>query len=142
MIARQGGVIIHVSSIAALTGWAGNVVYAASKAFLNVFSQGLQAELEGSGVRIQVLCPGFTRTEFHDTAEYRGFQRSTVPGPLWMSAEDVVEHSLAGLRSGRVLVIPGLRNRLLVAVARTGLAQTLWWRIARRVRRRLAATRG
>jgi hypothetical protein len=137
MIARHGGVIIHISSIAAITGWSGNVVYAASKAFLNVFCQGLQGELEGTGVRIQSLCPGFTRTEFHDTAEYRGFQHASIPAPLWMSAEDVVAQSLAALKTRKVVVVPGLRNRLLVAAARTGLAQTIWWRIARRVKRRL-----
>jgi short-subunit dehydrogenase len=140
MVARGGGVIIHVSSIAAMTGWAGNVVYAASKAFINVFCQVLQTELQGTGVHIQVLCPGFTRTEFHDTPEYKDFRRSTVPAPLWMSAEDVVAHSLAGLKSGQVVVVPGLRYRLLVAAARFGLVQTVWWRIARRVRQ-LAAGR-
>jgi uncharacterized protein len=138
MIARQAGVVIHVSSIAAMTGWAGNVVYAASKAFLNVFCQGLQNELAGTGVRIQALCPGFTRTEFHDTPEYEGFPRSTIPAALWMSAEEVVRASLAALKTRQVVVVPGLRNRLLVLSSRTGLARTLWWRIARRIRREIA----
>ncbi len=142
MIARGGGVIIHVSSIAGMVGGAGNVVYGASKAFLNTFCLGLQAELRGTGVRVQALCPGFTYTEFHDTAEYRDFQRSSVPRPLWMSAQTVVSDSLAGLKTSKVVVVPGLRNRVIVFVARSGLVQRFWHNLAVRLRRRALAPRG
>jgi uncharacterized protein len=141
MIARRSGVVIHISSIAGLVGGAGNVVYAASKAFLNTFCQGLQAELQGTGVRIQSLCPGFTYTEFHDTAEYRDFQRSAIPRPMWMSAQAVVSDSLAALKTDKVVVVPGLRNRMVVFIARSGLVQRFWHNVAVRLRRRALAHR-
>src|SRR6266498_3875562 len=71
MIARGHGSIINVSSRLAFSGPMGSsqlpkrATYAGTKAFINTFSQLLQSELEGTGVRVQALCPGVVRTEFH-----------------------------------------------------------------------------
>ena len=67
-----------------------NVSYCATKAWINTFREGLYLELKAihSPVRIQALCPGFTYSEFHDSA---GMDRSVIPRSLWMSAEDVVD---------------------------------------------------
>ncbi|RJP66271.1 MAG: SDR family oxidoreductase [Candidatus Abyssobacteria bacterium SURF_17] len=118
MIARGNGVIINVSSMGAFIPMQGNVTYGATKAFLITFSEALQRELMGTGVRIQALCPGFTRTEFHDTSEYEKLDRSLIPRFMWTSADDIVAASLRSLKTGKVTYIPGLRNRLLVAVNR------------------------
>ena len=103
MIARSRGAIINVASIAAYWPLPENANYAASKMYLIVFSQSLQAELEGTGVRVQALCPGFTYTEFHDTAEFARFDRRNIPAPLWMSADELARLSLAALERGEVV---------------------------------------
>jgi hypothetical protein len=113
MIARGRGTIVNISSLAAFLSYPGGTNYAATKAYLNSFSQSLQLELYGTGVRVQALCPGFTRTGFHDTQEFKNFDRSQISERLWMSAEDVVEASLRGLRSGSVVCIPGLKNKIM-----------------------------
>jgi hypothetical protein len=113
MVARRSGTIINVSSVAAFLFSPGSVNYCATKAYLNVFSEGLAAELRGTGVRVQVLCPGFTRTEFHDRM---GVARHSIRGARWLSAEYVVDRSLASLdRGGPVVCVPGARYRLVVA---------------------------
>jgi len=118
---KQGsGSIINVSSIAAFMASPRNTTYCATKAYLNLFSQGLQDELTGTGVRVQALCPGLTHTEFHDRPGYEDYE-TKIPEFLWMKAEDVVRESLAALEKGRVICIPGFRNRLIVAVMRNRL---------------------
>ena len=72
---RGGGHIINVSSIGAFLPSKGLAVYGATKAFLNFFSQSLQAELAGTGIEVQALCPGYTHTEFHVEIERQGFDK-------------------------------------------------------------------
>ncbi len=140
MIARDSGAIINVSSIigAFTPRPAIELLYCATKAYLNVFSEGLQTQLDlrGANIRIQALCPGFTHTEFHDNPVYEAQHIKTrIPSWLWMSAEEVVEESLRGLKRGQVICIPGLMNRLIVTFARSGLASTLLKILANRLRR-------
>lgn len=116
LIARRRGAIINVSSSAAFFPTPGAATYCASKSYLNVFSEALQAELAGTGVRVQALCPGFTYTEFHDTPEYKDFDRARIPKFLWMTAEAVVSASLQALGQGQVICIPGWHYRLGVKV--------------------------
>jgi short-subunit dehydrogenase len=132
MIAHHRGTIINVSSVAAFIPMPRNVTYCATKAFLNTFSEALQAELTGTGVQIQALCPGFTYTEFHDTTEFENYKRARIPKVLWMSAESVVDESLNALKRGQVIFIPGLKYRLLVAVIRAIPNSLLRWGMARR----------
>lgn len=120
MIARGRGSIINVSSIAAFMASPGNTTYSATKAYLNIFSEALQDELKGTGVRVQALCPGLTRTEFHDRPGYEGY-KTKIPEFFWMRAEDVVRESLDALKQSRVICVPGFKNRLLVAIIRNRL---------------------
>src|SRR5215204_4206088 len=109
LLERGRGAIVNVSSVASFVYSAGNVNYCATKAYLTNFSQGLATELQGTGVRVQALCPGFTRTEFHSTPEYRALEmRSRVPKWLWMDPEEVVTASLDALARGQVVLTPGL----------------------------------
>ena len=113
------------------------VTYCATKAYLIVLSKGLQAQLElqGTGVRVQALCPGFTCTEFHDNPAYAAQQiRTRIPKWLWMPAEAVVEESLRSLKHDQVICIPGLKNRLIVALARSGLTRLLLGILRNRLR--------
>jgi len=108
LIARQHGGVINVSSLAAFMPTPRAVTYGASKSFLNVFTEGLQDELRSTGVRVQALCPGYTRSQFHDRL---GDMRSRIPAIAWMDAGPVVEESLRGMREGRVIVVPGVLNK-------------------------------
>jgi hypothetical protein len=111
MRARRRGRIVNVASNAAFQPVPYLTVYAATKAFVLSFTEGLAEELRGSGVRVQALCPGITATEFLDVA-------GTHPGLLvtrmpMMTADAVVQASLKGLDRGRVRVVAGWPNRLL-----------------------------
>jgi len=112
MVERKRGSIINVASIAAFASVPTSAMYSATKRWMVSFSEALAAELQNTGVRVQALCPGFTRTEFHDTPAYRDFDRSVVPDFLWMSADEVVRRSLSAMERGKVVFIPGFWNRL------------------------------
>lgn len=108
--ARGHGAVINVSSLAGFLPSPHAVTYGASKSFLNSFTEGLQHELYGTGVRVQALCPGYTYTEFHD---HIGFDRSRIPAFLWMDAGTVVKESLQALKEDRVVVIPGFIYKII-----------------------------
>ena len=110
MIARAKGGIINVSSVAGFWQAPGNISYCATKCWMNSFTEGLALELAGarSPVKVQALCPGYTRSEFHTSA---GLKPEHVGESLWMSAEEVVDESLHGLDRGKVFVIPGWRYK-------------------------------
>lgn len=113
---RRRGAIVNVSSIASFIYAAGSVNYCASKAYVTTFTEGLAAELAGTGVRAQALCPGFTRTEFHQRIGPRAGEHRRF---MWMSAAAVVRASLAQLdRRGPVVCVPGLGYRLIVGLIR------------------------
>lgn len=116
MIARREGIIVNVSSMAPFLPAAGNVIYNSTKAYLVSFSESLQLEVESSGIRVQALCPGFTRTGFHSVDEYKNVDFSTIPAFLWMPAEKVVAESWKALRKRQVVFIPGLINQLACTV--------------------------
>ncbi|MEM0955730.1 MAG: SDR family NAD(P)-dependent oxidoreductase [Pseudomonadota bacterium] len=107
--AQRGG-IINVSSLASFGPVPGAAVYAASKAFLNVFSESLHKELSDVGIPVQSLCPGYTLSEFHDRDAMDAFDRSWVPDEKWMQAAEVVSQSLAVLATGPVVFVPGAHN--------------------------------
>lgn len=108
MIARGRGAIINVSSLMAFDDRPGWTPYVASKAFVTRFTENLAVELEGSGVTLQVLCPGPVRgTDFFSRA---GFDSTVFPPEVVMDADDVVEASLAALRKGERVCIPGLQD--------------------------------
>ena len=120
---RGEGTIINVAGMIAFSGPAPSsvmprrAVYAGSLAFAVALSQTLNAELEGTGVRVQALCPGVVATEFH---ERQGMDLSAVRR---MSADDVVTASLRGLELGEVVVAPGIEDTgLLDAVFAADLA--------------------
>jgi short-subunit dehydrogenase len=113
---QQGyGDIINVSSVAAFFISPGSVAYCASKLFLNSFTESLYLELQGSGIRVQALCPGYTTTEFHKRL---GYDTSAKFFRNFMSAERVVEASLKCLEKGKVICIPGIRYRMAAQLPR------------------------
>ena len=114
MTARDRGAIINVSSLAGLGPYPYTATYGATKAFVNSFTEAIAEELRGSGVRVQALLPGFTRTEFQQRA---GIDPGDVPAFAWMDPDDVVDASLAALERGEVVCVPGLGYRALAGVA-------------------------
>lgn len=117
MLARHRGAIVNVSSVASFIYTPGNANYSATKAYLTVFSEGLAGEVAHAGVQVQALCPGFTRTEFHDRM---GLSAAALGRrPFWLRAEEVVDCSLRALdRRGPVVCIPDWRYKLLVFLLR------------------------
>jgi uncharacterized protein len=122
MLERGRGAIVSVASLAAFLPMPDSVTYCATKRALVTFSQALSAEVRGRGVRVQALCPGFTRSQFHDTEAFAGNDpRARVPGFLWMTADQVVDASLDALARGKVVCVPGRLNQAIVLAARLGL---------------------
>lgn len=117
MRVRQRGTIINVASIAAFLPGPGGVTYSATKNYMVTFSKALQTEVQDAGIKVQVLCPGFTYSEFHDTAHFEQFDRASVPKGLWMTSEDVAADSLRALNNRQVVHISGMKNRLLVLLS-------------------------
>ncbi|MFC1558202.1 SDR family NAD(P)-dependent oxidoreductase [candidate division KSB1 bacterium] len=119
MIKNKKGTIINVSSIAGLFPLPKSPVYSATKSFINIFSESIHLELKGTGVRIQALCPGMTRTDFHTRI---GLEESEVYKDKGlrkaMSAEEVVEESLKCLKKNKVICIPGSNNKFISILPR------------------------
>ena len=132
MLARGRGAIVNVSSLAGESAGPFNATYAATKAYVTSFSEALHEEVRGTGVVVQALLPGFTRTEFQEVA---GMDPGLVPTFAWMSPEQVAEASLSALRRGDAVCIPGLGNRLLggaTALAPRGFTRRLLGAVQRR----------
>ncbi|WP_315771704.1 SDR family NAD(P)-dependent oxidoreductase [Rhodococcoides kroppenstedtii] len=114
MVKAASGTIVNVASVAGLLSGRGST-YSASKAYVVSLTEGLSGGLAGTGVRIQALCPGFVRTEFHQRA---GIEMSSIPSFMYLSVDQVVDASLADLDRGRVLSVPGLQYKALTTAAR------------------------
>jgi len=110
MVERRRGGVLNVASTAAFQPGPHMAVYYATKAFVLSFSEALAEEVAGTGVSVTALCPGPTRTGFGEAAQIRS---SRLVGLNRMSAASVAEIGHRAFRRGRVVAVPGLRNRLL-----------------------------
>jgi short-subunit dehydrogenase len=115
MTSRRAGHLINVSSVAGFVPRRGNATYAASKAWVTLFTEGLGGQLAGTGVQATAICPGFTRTEFHQRA---GATMSHVSPRMWLTAADVVREGLADAFAGAPVSVPSRRYKILVTAAR------------------------
>lgn len=112
MIKRNKGTIVNVSSVAS---WIAGGTYSAAKSYLTVFTEYLHTELKGTNVNISALCPGFTRTEFHERGKMR---MSGLPNFMWLTVDQVVAQSWKYAKAGKVICIPGWQYLILSTVAR------------------------
>ena len=101
------GRILNVSSFAALVPAAdGQTLYAPAKAWMVKFSEALSLENADRGVHVTALCPGFTRSEFHDVTGTREMM-SRLPRWMWLEADEVARCGIDAVEAGRVLAVPG-----------------------------------
>ncbi|MEY2815196.1 MAG: hypothetical protein RIS05_944 [Actinomycetota bacterium] len=106
---RNRGTVINVSSVASFI--AGGT-YSASKSYLTVLSESLHTELRDTNVKISALCPGFTRTEFHQRGRMK---MSGLPSFMWLDSDQLVAQSWSDAQAGKAVSIPGWQYKLLVA---------------------------
>lgn len=110
---RNKGVIINVSSVA---GYIAGGTYSASKSYLTVLSESLHTELAPTGVKISALCPGFTRTEFHQRGK---MSMKGLPNFLWLNSDRLVEQSWSDALKGKAVSVPGWQYKLLIFIVQT-----------------------
>jgi len=114
MLERGWGRIINIASVAGMVpSPAGHTLYGASKSFLIRFSEALASENAPRGVNVTAVCPGFTLSEFHDVTGTREKMKS-VPGVLWLTADDVAREGYDAVMKGRSVVVNGAVYRMLV----------------------------
>jgi len=109
MLERKRGGVLIVSSTAAFQGVPYLSAYAATKSFDLIFGEGLAEEVRSRGVRVCVLCPGSTKSEFHEVAGEPEFTKGRQE-----TARKVALTGLRALAGGKSMVISGLNNRMLM----------------------------
>lgn len=118
MIERKRGAILNVSSSAGFLPIPGMAVYAASKAFVNSFTEALRAELANSGVTVTTLCPGPVHTEFGEVAKRPGRDPERGPEFTYVSIEQAARDALAAIESNKPLIVPGMVMKFVMFLVR------------------------
>ena len=129
MIAKKRGAILNVSSSAGFLPIPGMAVYAASKAYVNSFSEALRAELRGTGLTVTALCPGPVHTEFGDVAKRPSGEPERGPEFVYVSVEKTARDALAAVEADRPLIIPGLAMKIgmfLVRITPMSILRLAW----------------
>jgi hypothetical protein len=116
---RNQGIIINVSSVA---GYIAGGSYSASKSYLTVLTESLHTELAATNVKVSALCPGFTRTEFHQRGK---MSMKGVPNFLWLNSDRLVEQSWKDVKKGKAVSVPGWQYKLLVFIVQTLVPRSL-----------------
>ena len=105
--ARDNGIIINIASVLALIHEKFNGAYNASKSYVLTLTRAMQSELAESGVQVQAVLPGATRTEIFDRA---GQPINTIPAGMLMEVDEMVDAALAGLDNKEAVTIPALED--------------------------------
>jgi uncharacterized protein len=119
MVARGGGSIINMASLAAFSpGVAGNSLYPGAKSLLVKFSQALEAEYAAKGIKVTAVCPGFVRTDFAKAAGTHEIMEAENRR-LWQTAEQVAEVAIRANEAGKLVLVPGWHNKVAAALMKT-----------------------
>ena len=125
MVDRGFGRVLNVSSVA---GWVPFGTYSAAKSWVTVFSESMAGQTP-EDVHVTALCPGFTRTEFHE----RAGMKAEVPGFMWLAAEEVAATGVRDCERGKVLSIPDVKYQALAGALKLTPGS---------IKRRMSAPRG
>jgi short-subunit dehydrogenase len=128
MKARNNGIIINVSSVA---GYIAGGTYSASKSYLTVLTESLHTELAATNVKISALCPGFTRTEFHQRGK---MSMKGLPDFLWLNSDRLVEQSWRDALKGKAVSVPGWQYKLLVFIVQTLVPRSIVRKVGMNIR--------
>lgn len=107
---KDGG-ILNVASTAAFCSGPRMASYYASKAYVLNLTEAIYEECKGTGIRISCLCPGPVKTSFQSKA---GINKSESAKKYLMDVEEVAKISYKGFKKGKLIIIPGFKNKLLV----------------------------
>jgi short-subunit dehydrogenase len=133
MMGRRHGAVVNVSSVAGFGPMQPGSTYSASKAWVTNFSESIGQYAARRGVHVMALCPGFTRTEFHERA---GIETAGSPEWMWLDAEDVVRVAFRDLGRGRLVSVPNWKYKAAVLGIRYT-PHTLLAAVGRRTRGRI-----
>ncbi len=133
MVARRRGGVINVSSVTGFAALMPGSTYPATKAWVTNFTESTAQSVGRFGVRMMALCPGYTRTEFHQRA---GIDVSKTPDFLWLDADAVVRDGLRDLRRGKMVSVPDWKYKTMVFAVRH-MPSPLVRRVARDTRGRI-----
>lgn len=112
MAERGRGGLVNVSSVASFLP---RGTYSAAKSWVNSFGEWAHAEYKEQGVVVTTLCPGFTKTEFHERMEVG---RDSAPDFLWLEVSDLVREAIKDHEKGKVFSIPGAQYKVVAGVTR------------------------
>jgi short-subunit dehydrogenase len=112
MVERGHGAVVNVSSVA---GWLPRGTYSAAKAYVTSLSEWANLTYRDQGVHTMALCPGFTRTEFHERMRVR---QESAPSWMWLDVDRLVRDALADLERGKSISVPSRRYKALSTLAR------------------------
>jgi short-subunit dehydrogenase len=113
MVERGRGAVLNVASTAAFQPLPGQAGYGAGKAFVLSYTQSLAGELRGTSVTATALCPGPVDTGFGAAAGFTKEEaENALPAVMWVNAPDVAKAAVDGLAKGRLVVIPGVANKV------------------------------
>ncbi|BCN29877.1 SDR family NAD(P)-dependent oxidoreductase [Anaeromicropila herbilytica] len=117
MLVRNRGTIINISSDGAFAVMPRNVLYSSTKLFILNFTEGLYLELIDTNIKVQVVCPGFIDSDFHQSAgmnvvkKKKGFMKFVAP-------EKIVEMAMKDMKKGKIISVPGVNTKIVCWIAK------------------------